>query len=109
VLPPPYRIKVVEPIPFLSAGERREALAAAGYNPFNLRADQITIDLLSDTKGDLMKNVGIGQSEWKGMKFWERTSFLVDPQGIIRRVYEKVNPEGHEQILLGDIRGLKAA
>ena len=68
-----------------------------------------TIDLLSDTKGDLMKNLGIGQSEWKGMKFWERTSFLVDPQGIIRRVYEKVNPEGHEQVLLGDIRGLKAA
>lgn len=68
-----------------------------------------TLDLLSDTKGDLMKNLGIGQSEWKGMKFWERTSFLVDPQGIIRRVYEKVNPEGHEQVLLGDIRGLKAA
>ena len=68
-----------------------------------------TIDLLSDTSGNLMKAVGIGQSEWKGMKFWERTSFLVDPKGIVRRVYEKVNPEGHEQVLLGDIRGLKAA
>jgi thioredoxin-dependent peroxiredoxin len=68
-----------------------------------------TIDLLSDTSGSLMKAVGIGQSEWKGMKFWERTSFLVDPKGIVRRVYEKVNPEGHEQVLLSDIRGLKAA
>jgi thioredoxin-dependent peroxiredoxin len=68
-----------------------------------------TIDLLSDTSGNLMKAVGIGQSEWKGMKFWERTSFLVDPKGIVRRVYEKVNPEGHEQVLLSDIRGLKAA
>jgi peroxiredoxin Q/BCP len=68
-----------------------------------------TIDLLSDTSGNLMKAVGIRQSEWKGLKFWERTSFLVDPRGIVRRVYEKVNPEGHEQVLLSDIRGLKAA
>lgn len=68
-----------------------------------------TIDLLSDTNGDLMKALGIGQSDWKGMKFWERTSFLVDPKGIVRRVYEKVNPEGHEQALLNDVRGLKAA
>ena len=68
-----------------------------------------TIDLLSDTSSQLMKALGIGQSEWKGMKFWERTSFLVNPKGIVRRVYEKVNPEGHEQVLLSDIRGLKAA
>ena len=25
-----------------------------------------------------------------------------------RRVYEKVNPEGHEKVLLDDIRGLQA-
>jgi len=56
-----------------------------------------------------MKALGIGQSDWKGMKFWERTSFLVDQKGIVRRVYEKVNPEGHEQALLNDVRGLKAA
>ena len=68
-----------------------------------------TIDLLSDTDATLMKALGIGQSEWKGLKFWERTSFLVDPNGIIRKVYEKVNPEGHEQLLLTEIRGLRAA
>ena len=67
-----------------------------------------TIDLLSDPEASLMKALGIGQSEWKGMKFWERTSFVVDPKGMIRRVYEKVSPEGHEKILLDDIRNLKA-
>src|SRR6202007_1842235 len=59
-----------------------------------------TIDLLADTNSSLMKTLGLGQSEWKGMKFWERTSFVVDPEGTIRKVYEKVNPEGHEQALL---------
>jgi peroxiredoxin Q/BCP len=66
-----------------------------------------TIDLLADPSASLMKTLGLGQSEWKGMKFWERTSFVVDPKGMIRRVYEKVNPEGHEQVLLRDIKALQ--
>ena len=55
-----------------------------------------------------MKELGLGQAEWKGMKFWERTTFVVDPKGIVRQVYEKVNPEGHEKVLLSDIQVLKA-
>jgi peroxiredoxin Q/BCP len=56
-----------------------------------------------------MKTLGLGQSEWKGMKFWERTTFVVDPTSVIRKVYEKVNPEGHEQVLLRDIQALQKA
>jgi peroxiredoxin Q/BCP len=67
----------------------------------------LTIDLLADTDSTLMKKLGIGQSEWKGLKFWDRTTFVVDPSGIIRKAYEKVNPEGHEQLLLNDIRALQ--
>jgi len=32
---------------------------------------------------------------------------VVDPKGIVRKVYEKVNPEGHEKVLLDDIAHLK--
>ena len=67
-----------------------------------------TVELLSDTNSTLMKALGLGQAEWKGMKFWERSTFIVDPKGIIRKVYEKVNPEGHENVLLEDIKGLKS-
>jgi thioredoxin-dependent peroxiredoxin len=67
-----------------------------------------TIDLLADTDSQLMKSLGLGQSEWKGMKFWERTSFVVDPNGIVRKVYEKVNPEGHDRVVLDDINRMKA-
>ena len=66
-----------------------------------------TIDLLADTNSDLMRTLGLDQSEWKGMRFWERTTFVVDPQGTIRKVYQKVNPDGHEKVLLQDIAVLK--
>jgi thioredoxin-dependent peroxiredoxin len=68
-----------------------------------------TVALLADADSTLMKTLGLGQSEWKGMKFWERTTFVVDPKGIIRKVYEKVNPEGHEKVLLQDIKALQTA
>ena len=67
-----------------------------------------TIDLLADTNADLLKACGVGQSEYKGTMYWDRTSFVVDPAGMIRKVYEKVNPQGHELVLLGDIKQLQA-
>lgn len=66
-----------------------------------------TVDLLADTNADLIRACGIGQSEWHGLKFWDRTSFVIDPKGVIRKVYEKVDPEGHEQVLLADIKQLQ--
>jgi tyrosine phenol-lyase len=49
VLPPPYKVKVVEPIRLVTAGRRRDAMAAAGFNTFLLRADDVFIDLLTDS------------------------------------------------------------
>jgi thioredoxin-dependent peroxiredoxin len=92
---------------------------AAGIGVVGVSADDVashknfctkfafTIDLVADTAANLMKTLGLGQSEWKGMKFWERTSFVVDPNGVIRKVYEKVNAEGHEKVLLEDIAALQ--
>jgi len=68
-----------------------------------------TIDLLADTSAGLIKACGIGQGEWSGMKFWERTSFVIDPKGTVRKVYQKVNPQGHEKVLLEDIKRMQAA
>jgi peroxiredoxin Q/BCP len=68
-----------------------------------------TIDLLADTRGDLLKACGVGQSEYKGTMYWDRTSFVIDPSGTVRKVYEKVNPNGHEQELLSDIAKLRPA
>jgi peroxiredoxin Q/BCP len=68
-----------------------------------------TIDLLADAKAELLGACGIGQSEFRGAKYWDRTSFVIDPKGVVRKVYEKVNPQGHEQVLLADIKALQKA
>jgi len=46
---PPYRAQVVAKIPITTRPERERALAAAGYNAFNLPANMVTIDLLTDS------------------------------------------------------------
>jgi peroxiredoxin Q/BCP len=67
-----------------------------------------TIDLLADPKHELLQAAGVGQSDYKGTMYWNRTSFVIDPSGNLRKVYEKVNPEGHERVLLDDIQAMQA-
>jgi peroxiredoxin Q/BCP len=67
-----------------------------------------TIDLLADPERALLGAAGVGQSDYKGTMYWDRTSFVIDPAGVLRKVYTKVKPDGHERLLLEDIAALKA-
>jgi peroxiredoxin Q/BCP len=67
-----------------------------------------TVPLLADPKAELLKQAGVTQSEHKGVMYWDRTTFLIDPSGLVRKVYEKVKPEGHEKQVLEDIKRLQS-
>lgn len=66
-----------------------------------------TIDLLSDTERTLLNAMGVGQSEFRGTMYWDRTTFVVGPAGVVRKVYANVSPQGHERVLLDDIKQLQ--
>lgn len=67
---------------------------------------QLPFTLLSDPEATVMNVYGV----WKekslyGKKFMgtERTTFLIDEKGIVRKIYAKVKPEGHAQTCLLDL------
>jgi len=58
----PYKIKMVEPVKFSTREDRERWIREADYNLFNLRSEQVLIDLLTDSGTGAMS-----QQQWAEM------------------------------------------
>ena len=61
--------------------------------------------ILADEEGDTAAAYGVLR-DWKVTKIASRESFLVNPEGIIAKHYEDVDPDNHTQEVLADLEAL---
>ena len=63
--------------------------------------------ILADETGATAEAYGLLR-DWKLMKIAARQSFIVDPEGVIAKHYEEVDPDNHTQEVLADLEALMA-
>src|SRR5258708_19993478 len=75
---------------------------AAGIKVVGVSADDVashknfcnkfafTIDLMADPLAELLKNAGVGQTDYNGTKYWNPTSSFINPQGNLPKLSQKV-------------------
>jgi len=100
----PYKIKMVEPLTITTRARREAALRDAGYNLFGLRAQDVTIDLLTDSGTAAMSHqqwaaMLTGDESYAGARSWYRFAETVRELFGFRHVIPTHQGRAAERIL----------
>jgi thioredoxin-dependent peroxiredoxin len=68
----------------------------------------LNFKLLADSNHAVVEKYG-SIMEYNGMTIAARNTFLIDPSGVIKKVYLKVNPNTHSETVLADLQQLESA
>lgn len=68
----------------------------------------LNFKLLADSNHAVVEKYG-SIMEYNGMTLAARRTFLIDPSGLIRKVYLKASPQGHSEEVVSDRQQLRAA
>jgi len=106
----PFKIKSVEPIRFTTKEERRKILRNAGYNPFLIHADNVLIDLLTDSGTSAMSSkqwAGIldGDESYAGSKSFYRFEKAVNKITHLKYIIPTHQGRAAEKILFSVLGG----
>jgi tryptophanase len=106
----PFRIHAVEPIRMTSAAEREQALEAAGWNLFGLHADDVIIDLLTDSGTGAMSRdqwaaIQHGDESYAGSPSWYVLLESVQALFPFRHVIPTHQGRAAEKILFSALGG----
>ena len=104
----PFRIKSVEPIRFTTRAEREERLAEVGWNLFGLAADDVIIDLLTDSgtgarSSEQWAAMMRGDESYAGARSFQRFRDVVEDLTGYTHVIPTHQGRAAERILFGEI------
>ena len=103
--------------------DRKQELAKLGAKVFGVSTDEVAshvkfrdkyelnFPLLSDVDHQVAEEYGAWQEKnMYGKKSWgiQRSTFLIDGQGIVRKVWKRVSVDGHDERVLAALKEIAA-